>query len=34
MDVAEDIPLLPNFVGKPILGGVGLGLDLFKGVFG
>jgi hypothetical protein len=33
MDVAEDIPLLPNFIGKPILGGVGLGLDLFKGIF-
>ncbi|KIM43890.1 hypothetical protein M413DRAFT_370839 [Hebeloma cylindrosporum] len=32
MDVAEDIPLLPNFLGKPILGGVGLGLDIVKGV--
>jgi len=33
MDVAEDVPLLPNFIGKPILGGIGLGLDLVKGIF-
>lgn len=30
MDIAEDIPLLPNFIGKPILGGIGLGLDIIK----
>jgi len=33
MEVAEDVPLLPNFIGKPILGGIGLGLDLMKGIF-
>ena len=32
MDIAEDVPLVPNFVGKPVLGGIGLGLDVVRGV--
>ena len=31
-EIAEDIPLLPRFIGKPILGGIGLGLDLIKAI--
>ena len=26
-------PLLPNFIGKPILGGIGMGLDIARGIF-
>jgi hypothetical protein len=29
MDIAEDVPLLPNFIGKPLLGGFGF---IFDGV--
>ena len=34
MDIAEDVPLLPDFIGKPILGGIGWGLDVVKGILG
>ena len=32
MDLAEDIPLLPNVIGKPILGGIGFFLDVIRNV--
>ena len=34
MDIAEDVPLLPNVIGKPILGVLGSVLDAIKAVVG
>ena len=34
MNVAEEIPLLHNFIGKPILGGILLAFDLFRRILG
>ena len=30
MEVAEDVPLLPNFIGKPILGALGFSFDILR----
>ncbi|KAJ3508731.1 hypothetical protein NLJ89_g5594 [Agrocybe chaxingu] len=34
MQLAEDIPLVPNFIAKPYLGALGVGLDISKRMFG
>ncbi|KAF5372403.1 hypothetical protein D9757_011616 [Collybiopsis confluens] len=31
LELAEDIPLVPNFLAKPVLGGLGLGVDVLSG---